>query len=193
MSPHALRILCLSAALALSGGAVLADKADRSQPLVIEADKPGTVDMQKKVVVFNGNVVVTQGTMRIKSEHMEVHDVGEGHRTAVATGTPAQQAFFRQKREGLDEFIEGQADRIEYDSRSDYLKLIGNARAQRLRGSAVADEVTGNLITYDNRNELFSVAGDPAKGGRVRAVLTPPPAADASSPASSPAAGAPRR
>ncbi|WP_157271143.1 lipopolysaccharide transport periplasmic protein LptA [Azohydromonas aeria] len=180
----------MSAALALSGGAVLADRADRNQPLVIEADKPGTVDMQKKVVVFNGNVVVTQGTMRIRSEHMEVHDVGEGHRTAVATGTAGQQATFRQKREGLDEYIEGRADRIEYDSRSDYLKLIGNARALRLRGSAVADEVTGNLITYDNRNELFSVAGDPARGGRVRAVLTPPPSPDA---ASSPASGAPRR
>lgn len=167
----------MSAALALAGGAAQADKADRNQPLVIEANKPGTVDMQKQVVVFNGNVVVTQGTMRITAERMELREVGEGHRTAVALGVPDTQAYFRQKREGLDEFIEGNADRIDYDSRSDLVKLTGNAKVRRLRGSTTADEITGNLITYDNRAELFNVAGDNAAGGRVRAVLTPPPPA----------------
>lgn len=167
----------MSAALALAGGAAQADKADRNQPLVIEANKPGTVDMQKQVVVFNGNVVVTQGTMRITAERMELREVGEGHRTAVALGVPGTQAYFRQKREGLDEFIEGNADRIDYDSRSDLVKLTGNAKVRRLRGSTTADEITGNLITYDNRAELFNVAGDNAAGGRVRAVLTPPPPA----------------
>jgi lipopolysaccharide export system protein LptA len=171
----------LSAALALASGAALADKADRSQPLVIEANKPGTVDMQKQVVVFNGNVVVTQGTMRITAERMELREVGEGHRTAVALGVPGTQAHFRQKREGLDEYIEGDADRIDYDSRSDLLKLTGNAHVRRLRGNTTADEITGNLITYDNRAEFFSVAGDNAAGGRVRAVLTPPPPASGAS------------
>lgn len=176
----------MSAALALASGAVQADKADRNQPLVIEANKPGTVDMQKQVVVFNGNVVVTQGTMRITAERMELREVGEGHRTAVALGVPGTQAYFRQKREGLDEFIEGNADRIDYDSRSDLVKLTGNAKVRRLRGNVTADEITGNLITYDNRAELFNVAGDNAAGGRVRAVLTPPP------PAASGAAGGSR-
>ena len=85
---------------------------------------------------------------------------------AVALGVPGTQAYFRQKREGLDEFIEGNADRIDYDSRSDLVKLTGNAKVRRLRGSTTADEITGNLITYDNRAELFNVAGDNAAGSR---------------------------
>ncbi len=51
---------------------------------------------------------------------------------------------------------------------------------RRLRGGATADEITGGLITYDNTTEVFSVAGAAvrrAPGGRVRAILTPPPAA----------------
>ena len=47
MSPYRFRTLCMSAALARAGGAVQDDKADRIQPLVIEAHKPGTVDMLK--------------------------------------------------------------------------------------------------------------------------------------------------
>lgn len=177
-----LRLACLAAVLTLAGVGVQADKADRYQPLTIEADKPGTLDMQRRVVVFNGNVVMAQGTMRIRAERVELREVGEGHRTAVALGDGGQRAQFRQKREGLDEFIEGEAERIEYDSRSELLRLVGRAEVRRLRGSAVADQITGKLITYDSAAELFSVQGDQAAGGRVRAVITPPPPAASAPP-----------
>lgn len=173
----------LALSLWLVAAAAQADRADRSQPLAIEADKPGTVDMLKQVVTFNGNVVVTQGTMRIHAERVELRESPDGHRSATALGAPGQPATFRQKREGLDEFIEGAAARIEYDSRSEVLKLLGNASVRRTRGSVTADQITGNVITYDNAAELFSVAGDGsgAPGGRVRAVLTPPPPASGAS------------
>lgn len=191
MRPQPLLRLC--AALALGGALapVQADRADRSQPIHIEADKPGSVDLQRQLVVFNGNVVVTQGTMRIRAERLELHDVGEGHRTATALGVAGHPANFRQKREGLDEFIDGVADRIEYDSRSELLRLVGNAQVRRLRGTTVADEITGNLITYNNQAEVFNVAGDNAPGSRVRAVLTPPPPSPAQAASDAPA-GTPR-
>jgi lipopolysaccharide export system protein LptA len=171
----------LLVALALLGAVPLAHEAraergDRSQPMSIEADKPSTIDMAKQVVVFNGNVVVAQGTMRIRAERVEVRETPDGQRTALAIGSAGQPARFSQKRDGVNETIEGVGERIEFDGRSDVVRFSGNAAVRRLRGTTTADEITGNLITYNNQSEVFSVAGGGNRGageGRVRAVLTP--------------------
>jgi len=152
-------------------GPAAAQRSDRSQPMTIEAERQSTVDLAKKVVVFVGNVVITQGSLRITAERVEVRETPEGWRSALAVGEAGRPATFRQKRDGLDEVIDGRADRIEYDGRVDTVRLVGNALLRRLRGSVPADEVSGALITYDNVNETFSVGG--GDGGRVRAILTP--------------------
>ncbi len=172
MPRHLTLVVAAVAAAAVLGGAAHAERADRSQPLNIEADKQSTVDLAKRVVVFVGNVVITQGSMRITADRVEVRETAEGFRSAVATGSSTQPATFRQKRDGVDEVIEGRAERIEYDSRVDTVRLSGAATLRRLRGATPADEVSGQLITYDNANEAFNVTGGDG-GGRVRAVLTP--------------------
>ena len=189
MTPRLAPFYVLLAVLGLALPSAHAEKADRSKPLTIEADQPGTLDLVKQVVVFNGNVVVSQGTMAIRAERVEVRERADGHRTATALGSAGKPATFKQKRDGVDETIEGTADRIEYDSRGDVVRFSGNAQVQRLRGSAPADEVSGAIITYDNGNETFSVqgasgaAGAPApNGGRVKVVITPKPEAAASAP-----------
>ncbi|MDP1690903.1 MAG: lipopolysaccharide transport periplasmic protein LptA [Burkholderiaceae bacterium] len=172
-------LLLCAAALA----PVQAEKADRGKPLTIEADQPGSVDLLKQIVVFNGNVVVAQGTMAIRAERVEVRERSDGHRSATALGTAAKPAAFRQKRDGVDETVEGSAERIEYDSRGDVVRFSGNAQVRRLRGTTPADEISGNVITYDNGNETFSVQGaaaaagaaSTAGNGRVRVVITPRP------------------
>lgn len=169
--------------------AARAEKADRSKPMTIEADKPGTVDLQRQVVVFNGNVVIAQGTMQIRAERVEVREQSDGFRSAAASGGAGRLATFRQKRDGVDEVLEASAERIEYDGRTDTLRFIGQASVKRLRGAQVADEINGALITWDNTNELFKVQGGDSSaanpGGRVRAVFAPPEgsAADAAPPA----------
>lgn len=169
----------------------LAEKADRSKPMVLEADKRGTVDAQKQSTVFTGNVVITQGTLQIRAERVEIQEGKEGFRTAVAFGVAQQPAFFKQKRDGVDENVEGTAERIEFDEKNDTLRLSGNPVVRRLRGPQLADEISGNLITWDNRTEVFTVDGGartPANpSGRVRMLLSPrseasAPAAAASSP-----------
>lgn len=187
----ALRAACLALAAsmaALACGSALAEKADRSKQLVIEADRPGTLDLQRQVVVFNGNVTITQGTMVIRADHIEVREATDGYRAATAIGTPAKQASYRQKREGLDETVEGTADRIEYDGRTDILKFIGNGSVRRLRAGTLADEITGNLIIWDATAEVFNVEGGATTpvnpNGRVRAVLSPREAASAAAAAS---------
>jgi len=184
--PALLRCVVLSWLLAAGLGGAQAEKADRAKPMVIEADKPGTVDLQRQIVVFNGNVVITQGTMEIRAERVELRELPDGFRAAAAVGSPGKPASYRQKRDAVDETLEGRADRIEYDSRSETLRFVGNGAVRRLRGGVVADEITGALITWDSLQQLFSVQGGvptaSSTDGRVRAVLSPPPAAAASTP-----------
>ncbi len=174
-----LPIVCLLSAALLAPA--LAERADRNKPLTIEADLPGTVDLLKQVVIFNGNVVIAQGTMAIRADRVEVRERADGHRTAVAVGGAGKPASFTQKRDGVDETIEGSAERIEYDSRGDVVRFAGNATVRRLRAGTPADEISGGVITYDNANETFRVegaatsAGAAPGNGRVRVVITPRP------------------
>jgi lipopolysaccharide export system protein LptA len=160
-------------------GSAHAERADRSKPLNVAADRQGTFDLLKQVVVFSGNVIITKGTIVIKADRVEVREAPDGYRTAVAIGSPSKPATFRQKRDNVDEHIDGQADRLEYDEKGDVVRFVDNAMVRRLRGATIGDEITGSLITYDNTTEVFSVSGGtPANtagspGGRVRAVLTP--------------------
>ena len=155
-----------------------AEKADRLKPLAVEADQPGKIDLLNQFVVFNGNVVVTKGTMVIRAQRIEVRETPDGYQTAVAIGSAAKPATFRQKRDGVDETIEGEAERLEYDGKADTIKFINRASVRRLRGANVADELAGSLVSYDSTTEVFSISGGGAPtptnpNGRVRAVLTP--------------------
>jgi lipopolysaccharide export system protein LptA len=171
------------AALALTpflavGLSAHAEKADRFKPLNVEADLPGKIDLLNQFVTFSGNVVVTKGTMTIRAARIEVRESPDGYHTAVAYGTPQQHATFRQKRDVPDEYIAGDAERLEYDGKSEVIRFVNNASVRRLRGGEVADEISGNLVTYDSTTEVFNVSGGaPATaanpGGRVRATLTP--------------------
>jgi len=170
--------LVLASVAALSAGSVHAEKSDRFKPLNVEADLPGKIDLLKQHVVFNGNVVVTKGTMTIRADRIEVRELPDGYHTAVAFGSPGKHATFRQKRDVPDEYIAGDAERLEYDGKSDVIRFVNNASVRRLRGSETTDEISGNLVTYDSGTEVFNVTGGaPATasnpGGRVRAVLTP--------------------
>lgn len=179
--------------LALVAAPVWAERADRLQPMNIEADALRYDDVQQ-TSVFTGNVVITKGTIVIRGQRVDVRQDPEGHQFGVVLGSADNRAFFRQKREGLDEYIEGEALRIEYDSRTETVRLIGHAVLRRYRGTTLNDQTLGATIVYDGARETFSVDGAGPRGatpdnpsGRVRAMLTPPPPADAAPPTPSPA------
>jgi lipopolysaccharide export system protein LptA len=176
--------------LALAAAPALAEKADRSKPWVVEADRDGVIDLQRQVLVYTGNVVITQGTMVLRAERVEMRELPDGYRAASALGQPGKPASWRQRRDGVDETVEGTADRIEFDGRADTLRFIGNGAVRRLRGGSVADEITGAQILWDNVSEVFKVEGGVSTatnpGGRVRAVLSPRVEPAASAPATAP-------
>jgi len=182
--------LAIALALALAALPAGAEKADRNKPMNVEADALRYDDLQQ-TSIFTGKVVVTKGTIVIRGAKMTVKQDPEGYQFGVVTAEPGKQAFFRQKREGVDEYIEGEGETIEYDGRADRVKFIGRAEMRRLRGGTINDETSGSVITYDNSNDQFSVDGGTATatpsnpGGRVRATLAPRSSASAPAAAAS--------
>jgi len=168
--------------MASVAGHAWAEKADRNKPMNVEADALRYDDL-KQVSVFTGNVVLTKGSIIIRGAQLEVRQDPDGYQFGLVTGSAATPAFFRQKRDGLDEFIEGDGEAIEYDGRADTVRFIKKAQLRRFRGATLADEVTGASILYENLSDRFTVDGAAksasAPAGRVRAMLTPKPDAPA--------------
>jgi lipopolysaccharide export system protein LptA len=183
--------LLLAAALALPGAAARAEKSDRDKPMNIEADALRYDDL-KQSSVFTGRVVITKGTIVIRGARVDVTQDAEGYQHGLVVAEPGKRAFFRQKREGVDEYIEGEGDRIDYDGKADRVKFIDHAELRRFRGATLADDIVGSVITYDNTSDTFNVDGgaaSPAAGGRVRAVLAPRQGASAPAAPATPPAG----
>ena len=167
--------------LALASVPALAEKADRTKPLNYEADS-GECDDLKQVCVLVGNVVLNKGTMRAAGERVQVRKDPEGYQSGVIIAAPGKLASFRQRRDsskaGVEEFIEGYAERIEYDEREDTVKLITRARVRLLENEVQRDELRGDAITYDQRNAKYFVTGKPSADpnnpdGRVRGTIAP--------------------
>ena len=154
-----------------------AEKADRNKPMNVEADVL-RYDDQQQTTVFSGKVVLTKGSITIRGAKLEVRQDPEGYQFGTVTGSVAEPAYFRQKRDGVDEFIEGQAESLVYNGKADTVRFEKSATLRRYRASTLADEVTGAIILYENLTDKFSVDGS-APGattkGRVRAMLTPKP------------------
>ena len=194
-NPYASLLVC--AVLSLATGVAQAERADRDKPMNIEADAMRYDDL-KQTNVFTGNVLMTKGTIVTRGARVDVRKDAQGYQFGVVTAEAGKRAFFRQKREGVDEYIEGEGETIEYNGKADTVRFVRRAEMRRLAGATVLDSVMGSVIVYNNTTEVYTVDGAPrtegapsaAPGGRVRAILAPrtqggaaAPAAPASRPA----------
>lgn len=174
------------AGLALLCAAVFnghAERADRDKPIQVDADAVRMDDL-KKVAVYEGKVILTQGTLRVQADRIEVRQDAEGFLTGVATGRPVH---FRQRLDGRGDWVEAWANRVEYDARKEQVRLIGEAYLKKGE-----EELRGDVITYDARSEVYQASGGlpGQRPGRVRAVILPPAregAADPGGPEAQPA------
>lgn len=150
----------------------LAERADRDKPVHLESDRATVENTSRsnnkdRTSVFTGNVVLTQGTLIIRSDKMVVKEDEDGFQNAIAYGNLAS---FRQKRDGMNEYVEGWSERMEYDSKADKVELFKQARLRR-----GADEVHGEYISYEATTEFFQVNNGTKTNSesRVRAVIQP--------------------
>jgi lipopolysaccharide export system protein LptA len=153
-----------------------AEQADREKPINYQADT-GDVNVQTKVGTLIGNVILTQGTLRIQADKIVFHQNPDSSVSATAWGNPIT---FREKRDNVDEYYEGVAQRAEYDGQKRFLELFD--RALLRKGT---DEIRSNYISYDAATEFFkaegrpdthpAAAGETTLGARVRGVFQPQP------------------
>ena len=178
MKYHRFTFIAVMSVLGLLVMPAAAEKADRDKPMNAEADALRYDDL-KQTSVFTGNVVITKGSTIIRGERVDVRQDAEGYQQATVVAPAGKLAFYRKKRDLVDEYIEGEAELIEYDSRADVVKLTRRAVLRRYNGAVLADETTGSQITYDNVTDVFTVNGGAQNRtaanptGRVRAVLSP--------------------
>jgi lipopolysaccharide export system protein LptA len=173
--PAALAALILPVALGGFMAPALAEKADRNKPVNIESDRMNADDA-KKTAIFEGRVVLTQGTLTIRADRITVRQDKDGFQYGTAVGGLAT---FRQKRDGVNEYVEAEAERIEYDAKAERVEFFERAHLRRDSG----DDVRGSYISYDARTEFFTVgarrdgaARDASKSApqeRVRATIQP--------------------
>src|SRR5271170_7480987 len=172
-----MRFLCLAIGALLGGAAALpasAEKADRDKPINYQADT-GDVNYQTKIGTLQGNVVLTQGTLTIRADKIVFHQNPDNSVSATAYGNPIT---FREKRDSVDEYYEGVAQRAEYDGQKRFLELFD--RALLRQGT---DEIRSNYISYNAETEYFkaegradsraAAAGETPLGARVRGVFQP--------------------
>lgn len=157
--------------LVLGAAVAHAEQADSTKPIEIEANRM-SADDARRMNVFEGNVIVTRGTLNIRADRIVVRQDAEGNQYATATGNPVR---FRQRqdpkppeKEGV--WMDGEAKRIELDERSGKIELFEDARVNR-----GGDEVKGAYILVDQRSDFFTVTPGKGGDGRVRATIQPKP------------------
>lgn len=136
---------------------------DTNQPIHIESDQQ-SLDMDGNVVTFTGNVVATQGTIKINADKVVVTRPGgtQGQEIIDAYGNPA--TFYQMQDNGKP--VKGQASRLNYLLAKDFVTLTGNAYLEQLDSN-----VKGDKITYLVKEQKMQAFSD--KGKRVTTVLVP--------------------
>tara|TARA_B100001175_G_scaffold73743_1_gene61369 strand:- start:51 stop:608 length:558 start_codon:yes stop_codon:yes gene_type:complete len=172
LTKYNLILVCIQLIILSASNIVFSEEADRDKAIEIESDTM-TVDDAKSISIYKGDVILTQGTLIIKANELIVREDSQGFQHSTATGKPTT---FKQKRDGIDEYIEGRAERIEYDGHMDKVHLYSKASVKR--GN---DTVFGDYIMYDTNAEFAQALsgttkddeGNKVKKGRTRAIIKP--------------------
>ena len=151
--------------LATLPGAALALSTDRDQPVHIEADR-GELDDVKGVTIYEGRVVVTQGSIKITGDRVVLYyDDKRDISRAEAVGKPAT---YQQLSDGESEPLKARALRMDYQVKDGVIDLYDDASVLQSGNS-----LFGNRITYDTLNERVKASRSGSGEDRVRVILTP--------------------
>ena len=159
--------------ISLISTTALAERADRDKPLQLEANRV-SIDDAKKIQILEGDVLLVKGTMVLKADRVIITEDQYGFQKGTAFGGKNGLARIRQKREGREEYVEGEAERIECNTNNEVAELFHRAWVK-----SGEDEVKGDYIWYDGISEKYLVtAGDAVRDvkappARVRAIIQP--------------------
>lgn len=142
---------------------------DREQPIQIEADK-ATIDNLKGVAIYEGNVIVTQGSIRIDADKITLNYSKKNDiEKAVAEGGPAN---FKQRLDSGED-IKANAKEMEYDAIRNMLYLKQDAELRKGRGDEDNYISNAPYISYDTQRGIITADKGSRKGGRISMTFKP--------------------
>lgn len=139
---------------------------DREQPINIVADS-ATIDDAKGIAIYEGNVVVTQGTILIHANKLTLtYTNKQSLKQAIAEGNPAT---FQQTPDNKKGEIHATANRMEYQAEDDRLNLTKDAKVWQDK-----DSFTGAKISYDTKDGVIRAEkGSDKDSARVSVTIQP--------------------
>jgi lipopolysaccharide export system protein LptA len=168
---HAL--LACGAVLFLAASVATAEKADKEKRIVFSADDGSGISQGTPGGTLKGNVIITQGTITIHADRIDFKQNPDNSMSATAYGNPIS---FRQKKDDVDEYYEGYAQRAVYDGSKELLELFDRALLKR----SATDEVRSNYVWYNSKTGEYHAEARPdapgavdGPGARVRGVFQP--------------------
>jgi lipopolysaccharide export system protein LptA len=135
---------------------------DREQPINLEADS-ASFDQNTGISIYEGNVVVTQGSMYLAADKATVYIEGGEFQRMEAVGSPSR---FRYKPTHDKPQIDGVGNRVQYNAVT--AKVIVSGSAKFTQGG---DSFTGQRIEYDLTSDV--VKADGGEQGRIQFIIQP--------------------
>jgi lipopolysaccharide export system protein LptA len=137
---------------------------DKQKPVEVEADS-FNLDDSKKITVYSGNVIITQGSMEIMADKVTIYGARGTTDKVIAIGKPVK---FKQQPDGNQALTRGEAKRFEYLVSKDTLILVDKATLWQGGNTFSSDR-----IVYDSKRSIVK-AGDKKSGSkRVKIILQP--------------------
>ncbi|MBU2977687.1 lipopolysaccharide transport periplasmic protein LptA [Alteromonas sp. C1M14] len=154
-----------SLSVLLMSSPVWADSSDFKKPITVDASSQ-FIDGKKKTSIFKENVKITQGSLVIDADEVEViASKGEGQEIFIARGNPAH--YSQTLDDGAN--VKASANEIRYEVAKQMISLNGSAQIQQ-----DTSMVQGDSITYDmGKEQLLATGGSESSSGRVTTVFRP--------------------
>jgi lipopolysaccharide export system protein LptA len=153
----------LAAALALVAPTGAALPEDRDQPINLEASR-GQLDQKTGVSVYEGNVIITQGSMRLTADTVTIYVKDDNFQRMEAVGAPVN---LRYRPTADKPEIQGTSQRVEYDVVGAKVTMSGGARLTQGQ-----DVFTGDRIEYDLKGDVVRARGA-GESGRIQFIIQP--------------------
>ncbi len=140
---------------------------DREKPIHIKADF-ADIDEGAGSAVYTGDVVMTQGTIKITGQKVTIHSDDSGVTRMIAEGAPAHY----QEKPSIDEaLIKAYGDTIDYSVSTEEIQILNNAKLYQRE-----DSFYGDRVHYNMKTQIVNAKSDPTKdgsGSRVQMVIQP--------------------
>ena len=154
----------LSAALLTVSSVASALPEDRKKPIHIAADS-AQIDEKTGVTTYTGNVLITQGTMKIQAAKVSLYQKNRAVDRIVATGSPAQ---FSQQASADQAVTDAFGNSLEYQVKQQTITISGNARVEQDK-----NKFSGERIVYQMDKARVNAYGGKDSGQRVQMIIQP--------------------